>query len=251
MKPFKIKDTCSLKELEGELSEGNFGPTEIRRKFIDAMSDGKTNPLSLDGLKFLSNEELLGRYIEIDNGAARTKWHICWLLRQRFDSNILFGKYIDEFKSSVVTLCYNNRMSINRAWRAGKFCESNNINDIAEFKLSKTVIYELSAAANEDVATQVFEAIKERDTAISVQEAKRLLMQARAIEISVERQVEETELSSDESDGVEIEVEHPLLYEEESESDRAIEKVVDVVRMYQDIISIDALIRKLQSLGWN
>jgi len=248
MVKFRTKGLSTLNEFDIEPEEG-FDVGKYRKKLVEVVGGKIDNLLSLNELKHLSNEELLNRYIEIDNGAARAKWHICWLIRQRFDSDKLFGQFIEAFANSTASLCSSSRASIYRAWRAGKFCESNNINDIAEFKLSKTVIYELSAAANEDVATQVFEAIKERDTIISVQEAKRLLMQARAIEVSVERQVEETEPNPDELD--EIEVEHLPFYGEESESDRAIEKVVDVVRMYQDIISIDALIRKLQSLGWN
>jgi len=181
VKPFKIKEHDLLPIVNDELETG-IDILESKRRFVDALSDKSNNPLSLNGLKFLSNDELLGRYIQIDNGATRTKWHICWLLRQRFDSDKLFGQYIEEFRDSTGTLCPSNRKDLYRSWRAGKFCETYGINSLEDFKLSKTVVYELSQAANEDVAGSVFDFIKNQDVSVSVQEVRRLLEQAQSIE---------------------------------------------------------------------
>ena len=260
MKPFKIKEHDLLSIVNDELETG-IDILESKRRFVDALSDKSNNPLSLNGLKFLSNDELLGRYIQIDNGAARTKWHICYLLRQRFDSDKLFGQYIEAFRDSTGTLCPSNRKDLYRSWRAGKFCETYGINNLEDFKLSKTVIYELSQVANEDVASKVFDAIKNQDEPASVQDVRRLLEQARSIEAKGNIQTEDELSNSMELDKTNeadyetiiidyyVDAHHrkELIQELCNESGRlteeqALNEIITLIKSYRKVASLNALV---------
>lgn len=260
MKPFKIKEHDLLPIVNDELETG-IDILESKRRFVDALSDKSNNPLSLNGLKFLSNDDLLGRYIQIDNGATRTKWHICWLLRQRFDSDKLFGQYIEEFRDSTGTLCPSNRKDLYRSWRAGKFCETYGINSLEDFNLSKTVVYELSQAANEDVTGGVFDSIKNKDMPVSVQEVRRLLEQARSIEAKGNIQADgklSHSMELDKTDEVDsktividyhIDIYHrkELIQELCNESkhlteEQVIKEIITLIKSYKKVTSLNALV---------
>lgn len=227
-----------------DLSDG------LKIKAIEDFASGADSEgamqLSTTKLSQMSNEDLMDRFIQIDNQASMMKWRICWVLRQRFASNQLFGQYIDEFRSSVVTLCHNGRKEINRAWRAGKFCENYGINSLAEFKLSKTVIYELSAASNEDVAGKVLESIKTKDAPITVQETKLLLAQNKAVATIYPSNVDF------EADVIESEVIDQISSEVIfTDEDQGIAKIIEFVQLYQDVVSKKRLITELEKLNWD
>ncbi len=244
MKPFKIaiidtEDTEVRLDTENEIKA-------YRKKFVDGSGDGAKNYLAdMNRLNDLSNEDLLDRFVNIDNQAEMMKWRICWVLRQRFESDKLFGQCIEDFMGSTKTLCLGRQKEINRAWRAGKFCENYGIDSLIEFKLSKTVIYELSQAVNEDIAGKVLEIIKTKDVPITVQETKLLLAQNKAVATiypldgDLETEVIESEVVD------KIDSSSPF-----TERDRAIKQIIDLIKLYQDIVPIDILIIELRKLDW-
>jgi len=244
MKPFKIRTTENIDVaiLEPKLETEN----EImiyKRQLIDSLSDKSDNPLLLDGLKFLTNNELIERYIQIDQGAARAKWHICWLLRQRFDSDKLFGQYVEDLNSTQ-TNCLGSQKNVWRSWRAGEFCDKYEIGELSEFNLSKSIVYELSAPANESVVEYVLSVIKNHSERMPINAVRRLIEQSKAVATQ--------ELSHDQNEVCPTEIESEKLEcLHLSECDKAVAKIIEVVRLYQDIISIDVLILELQKLNQN
>lgn len=164
MKPFKTKQEI----------------VELKREFVDGV--GKSDVWSVSGLSQLSNDDLISRLVQIDNQATLMKWRIFWILRQRYDSDTLFGQYIAELRShSTQTLCFGSQMDTYRTWTAGRFCETYEINDLSDILISQTAIYELSRPVNEAVAGDIFNAIKYQK--VPVYEVKRLLEQARSTTI--------------------------------------------------------------------
>ncbi len=197
-------------------------------------------------LSQMSNEDLFAKLIQIEQQSAIVYWKIWWILRKRYNSDTEFGRYIKEIENTDFgqTLCLTNQKKIYRSWRAGKFCETYKIDDLADFKLSKTVVYELSAAINEDVAGKVLESIKNKDIVVRVQEVKLLLEQSKAVATIYP-------LSNEVEAVVEVETEVVAEVEENGDEGlKAIKKVIAVVELYQDVISIDALILELQKLTW-
>ncbi len=232
---------------------------EYKKKFVDTLSDSTTNPLSLLGLKLMSNEDLLNRFVQIDNGATWAKWMICWTLRQRFESDKLFGQYIEEFRDATGTLCPSSRKAIYRAWRAGKFCETYKINDLSEIGISKTAIYELSQAVNEDIADKVFETIKHQDVPIPVHEVRRMLEQARAIDgesdIVPSGRVDDDSVNSIESTLDVRVIDYQDNVHDRDEildqlcrsadlltEDRAVDELVKLIKTYRKVASLNVLV---------
>jgi len=167
MKPFKIKSESELQA--------------IKREFINGANGGVKDDLWLfSGLNEMTTKELLDRLYQVDNQATMMAWRIWWAIRQHYESDQLFGQFIAELKSdSTQTLCLTGQKEIYRAWTAGKFCEKYGINDLSEFGVSQTAIYELSRPVNEAIAEQILDSIKLQK--LSVNEVKRLLEQARVI----------------------------------------------------------------------
>lgn len=245
MKPFKIA-IIDTEETEVKLNTEN----EIkayRKKFVDGSGDGAKNYLAdMNRLNDLSNEDLLDRFVNIDNQAEMMKWRICWVLRQRFESDKLFGQCIEEFMGSTQTLCQGRQKEINRAWRAGKFCENYGIDSLIEFKLSKTVVYELSQAVNEDIAGKVLDSIKTKDVPITVQETKLLLAQNRAVATIYPSNVE-LEADVIESEVID-QISSEVLFTDE---DQGIAKIIEFVQLYQEVVSKKRLIAELEKLIWD
>ena len=250
MKPLKLNIVSDeqLPRFDDKLDT----PEEIRaykKKFVETLSDGEVSPLSLDGLKFLSNEELVERYVQIDQGAARAKWHICWLLRQRFESDKLFGQYVEDLNATQ-TNCLGSQMTVWRYWRAGAFCDRYEIDKLSDFNLSKSAVYELSAPVNELVAERVLSVIKTQSERMPVSTVKRLIEQSKAV--ATQEPADSVIGNSDETTFIATEDEDEkteYLLLPLSESNKAIAKIIEVVRLYQDIISIDVLILELQKLN--
>jgi hypothetical protein len=194
MKPFKIKSESELQA--------------IKREFINGANGGVKDDLWLfSGLNEMTTKELLDRLYQVDNQATMMTWRIWWAIRQHYESDQLFGQFIAELKSdSTQTLCLTGQKEIYRAWTAGKFCEKYGINDLSEFGVSQTAIYELSRPVNEAIAGQILDSIKLQK--LPVNEVKRLLEQARVVSTIEER--EKTTESSEiiEADIIEGEEQH-------------------------------------------
>ena len=100
----------------------------------------------------MNSDDLMDKAFQIDERATIMFWKIMWIVRQRFDSDTLFGRYVEEYRNnSARTLCLSNSKEIYRAWIAGKFCETYGIDDISSIGLTKTAIYELGSPKYEDV----------------------------------------------------------------------------------------------------
>jgi hypothetical protein len=243
---------------------------EARKTFINdadkvMVKAQQESILSDSGLNKMSNDDLINRLIQIDNQATLMKWRIWWVLRQRYESNILFGKFIEELgEDSIRALCPNNTREIHRSHTAGKFCELHGINDLSTIGLSQTVIYELSRPVNESIAGEVFKIIKNQKT--QVKEVKRLLDKARSIEpdvlgrdnkmVDVSDKEPNTEVNSYLYDEPESNVEVIDYKEVDSvievaneEDDDAFEEFVKTIKTHHlSSSSVRALIRRLNKL---
>lgn len=151
-------------------------------------ADGANNfnmPIAL--LNHMNSDDLMDKAFQIDEMATIMFWKIMWIVRQRFDSDTLFGQYVEEYRNnSARTLCPSNSKEIYRAWIAGRFCETYGIENISSIGLTKTAIYELGSPTYEDVAGVVLAEIKERKEPVPVYEVKRLLRKAKSIDAVVE-----------------------------------------------------------------
>ncbi|POZ49583.1 hypothetical protein AADEFJLK_04649 [Methylovulum psychrotolerans] len=134
-------------------------------------------------MKDLDNEQLVDRLEQVDNQATIIRWMILWELRKRFSSDKLFGQYLAELKKSnaTITICDSSHQQIFREISAGRFCERNNVTNIASIGILKSAIYALSKPSNEDISDNIFQEIKNRN--IPVNEVNRLIAQAKAITI--------------------------------------------------------------------
>ncbi len=241
MKPFKIRTTenTDVAILEPKLETEN----EImiyKRQLIDSLSDKSDNPLSLDGLKFLTNNELIERYIQIDQGAARAKWHICWLLRQRFDSDKLFGQYVEDLNSTQ-TNCLGSQKNVWRSWRAGEFCDKYEIGELSEFNLSKSIVYELSAPANESVVEYVLSVIKNHSERMPINAVRRLIEQSKAV--ATQELDDATIVNGSLESDYEIKDVTPVLTNKQ-----VLHDIVELVKTYNDVELIQEIIDELEKL---
>lgn len=247
MKPFKTKQEIA----------------ELKREFVDGV--GKSDVWSVSGLNQLSNEDLIKRLVQIDNQSTLMKWRILWILRQRYDSDTLFGQYIAELRSDPAqTLCLGNQMDIYRAWNAGKFCETYDINDLSEISISQTAIYELSRPANEAVSGDVFNAIRYKKVPVS--DVKRMLEQAKAVstietqELILEVDKIDTSLTDIEPELVEVinyhtENRRMELIQELCNMDskninkkQALKEICDISKSYTHFVPIKMIIKELEKL---
>jgi len=156
---------------------------EARRAFIagadkDGIIQQRESIWSFSDLKKLSNDELINRLEQIDNQAMLMRWHILWVLRQRFPSDRIFGQYIAELRATR-TICAGSHQEVNRALHAGRFCEKHRITDLTSTGLLQSAVYVLSRPANEHVADEVYKKIKNKN--VQVKEVERLLEQAKAV----------------------------------------------------------------------
>jgi hypothetical protein len=160
-------------------------PNKTKEQLIQELKTGADGEddlsLSIRKINLMTNEDIVDRIIQIDNQATIMKWRMWWVIRQRFESDKLFGQWIEEFRGDATrTLCPSSTKEIYRAYTAGKFCEFYEINNLSIVGVSQTVIYELSRPVNEAIAGEVFNAVKFQRT--PVHEVKRLLEQARSID---------------------------------------------------------------------
>ncbi len=135
---------------------------------------------SLDNLKKLSNEQLMDRLEQVDSQSNLIKWRILWTLRQRFQSDKVFGQYLANLRnSSTHYIIASSPQTITKSIQAGRFCEKHKITSLEEVGLRPSSIYALSRPIYDDVADKVFSQVKKKN--LSNVEVERLLEQAKAV----------------------------------------------------------------------
>jgi hypothetical protein len=141
------------------------------------------NLWSVSALKNLTTADLLSRLQSIDNQYTIMKWRIWWAIRQHFSSDKLFGQYLNELRQdSAYASCVGSQHEIHRAYCAGKFCEKNKINSLADAKVPRSAIYELSRPANEDIGNEIYDEIKRSHRRrFKLDEVERLIEQKKAV----------------------------------------------------------------------
>ena len=159
--------------------------TEARDAFI-AEARKTDNPVqtslfSFDGLKKLSNDELIERIEQVETQALIIKWRIWWTIRQRFRRNVQFGDYVASLRENPnYAHIVDSQQQISRAINAGRFCEKHKITSLEQVGILQSSIYELSKPINEDVADKLYKQIKHKN--LPNIEVQRLIAQAKAVE---------------------------------------------------------------------
>jgi hypothetical protein len=142
-------------------------------------------------LKKMSKDQLIERLRQVDGQFTIMKWRIWWAIRNKFKSDKLFGQFINELREKPeYAIFIGSQQDINRAYHAGRFCEKWKITDLAESKIPRVAIYELSRPANDDVSDAVYKEIKSSvRRRIQFDEVNRLIEQKKAI-LTIEQQPE-------------------------------------------------------------
>ncbi len=214
---------------------------------FDVSADGASElSISRRQLSQMNNDDLMDRAFQIDEMATIMFWKIIWIVRQRFDSDTLFGRYIEEYRlRSAGTLCPSNRKEIYRAWIAGKFCETYGIEHLSSIGLTKTSIYELGSPKNEDVAGEVFAEIKESKEPVPVHEVRRLLKKAKSIDALVETSRVITQPENIACiRGSHVEIGKVIVDIDEG----AIDEIITLVKSQQSVAFVKRLINELQKM---
>ena len=116
---------------------------------------------SLDGIKRLSEHDLIERLFQVTNQSLLVKWRLFWELRQRYPSDRKFGEKLNQLRNDPTYAdCIGASQDINRALNAGRFCEKHRIIDLNKTAIYQSAIYELSRPMNIDVADDVYKRIK-------------------------------------------------------------------------------------------
>ena len=150
--------------------------------FLTSGDNAGALTLSTRQLTQMSNHELMDRVAQIDEQATLMIWRILWVIRQRFESDKLFGQYIEDYRSTATHgTSVGSQQSVNTAWLAGRFCETYKIYDLLSVNIPKSAIYELSRPMNEGVVGAVFDEIRVKKERVLFSDVKRLLSKARSV----------------------------------------------------------------------
>jgi hypothetical protein len=210
-------------------------------------ADGANNlnmPTAL--LNHMNSDDLMDKAFQIDEMATIMFWKIMWIVRQRFDSDTLFGRYVEEYRNnSARTLCPSSSKEIYRAWIAGRFCETYGIDDISSIGLTKTAIYELGSPTYEDVAGLVLADIKERKTPVPVYEVKRLLRKAKSIDAVVETPTKITQSENIAYVGGDCAEINEFI---DDFDENVIDEIITLVKAQQSVGFVKRLIKELQNM---
>lgn len=207
--------------------------------------------LSISQLSQMSNDDLMDRAYQIDEQATLMTWKILWIIRQRFESDKLFGQYVEWYRAnSTHGISVGSQQAVNTAWLAGRFCETYKINDLSIVGVSKSVIYELSRPMNEDISGEVFKTIKSRKEHIKFYEVKRLLNQARSIDTTSGGC--SNKLGNDYLDiadnGKNDSVDTYVFIVDTDGEERVIGEIISIVKSQQSVEFVKRLINELQKM---
>jgi len=209
--------------------------------------------LSINQLSQMSNDDLMDRASQIDEQATLMTWKILWIIRQRFESDKLFGQYVEEYRAnSTHGNSVGSQQAVNTAWLAGKFCETYKINNLSAVGVSKSVVYELSRPMNEEISGEVFKTIKARKEHITFYEVKRLLNQARSIDTTSADEGGSNECKNDYLDvaesGKSDSADTYGVIVDADDEDRVIGEIISLVRSQESVEFVKKLISELQKM---
>jgi hypothetical protein len=143
----------------------NAEQTELRKQRFVKDYGNELAIWSLDKLNQLSSDELVDRYIQVDQQSFLIKCRILWALRQKYASDTEFGaytKYVRETSANPIWASGSSDMT--RSIAAGRFFERHAITDFKALGIGKTVIYELGGLKDEAIADELFNDIRSNPT---------------------------------------------------------------------------------------
>lgn len=135
-----------------------------------------------DNLSSLTLNELATRFESIEQQAQLLQGRILLEARNRFESDTLFGQWIQE---SGGALCACGKQHRTRLINLAKFFENKELD-----KISITAAYEISAPINADIAEKIYEMARGKN--LSVAEVKKQITQIKNGSNSISATTENT-----------------------------------------------------------
>jgi hypothetical protein len=188
----KFKSRQELEELKESVS------TEDNVIAISPKKQAQQLDLFMPDLKKLKLHELENRLVDLDWQYADRqdvlnrqymiiKWRICMLIRDKFDSDKLFGQHMIEFREKNPThpLSVCSQQTFNKWVNAARFCEEHRITDLNTVKLYPESIYALSAPRHKEIAEEVYKEVRKKN--MSAADVKRLIEQRMSV-FTIEKQ---------------------------------------------------------------
>ena len=154
---------------------------EARRAFLEgAEAARKGDTWSTNDLKKLTKEGLIERLEMLHKNATLLRWRILAALRAKFDSDRLYGQYLDTIRTDPeYAHLIGKQQDMNRAALAGKWIEMHGITDLNEAGILISTVYALSRPQNADIQDKIYRAIRRKSVPIA--EVERMIMEARSI----------------------------------------------------------------------
>ncbi|MGB4497947.1 MAG: hypothetical protein WBI40_04545 [Methylococcaceae bacterium] len=137
------------------------------REVLKEIESNFVKNVERDNLSSLTLNELATRFESIEQQAQLLQGRILLEARNRFESDTLFGQWIQE---SGGALCACGKQHRTRLINLAKFFENRELD-----KISITAAYEISAPINSDIAEQIYELARGKN--LSVAEIKKQITQ--------------------------------------------------------------------------
>jgi hypothetical protein len=152
---------------------------DARKEFVIGTQESGNSPWSLSDLARLTDDQLIDRLEQVEGQGYLIKCRILWELRQRFDSDRLFGQYLNEVRESTNPAWASSSSDISRSIAAGRFCEQHKINDLTKAKIYKGAVYALSMMQDVESAGKILSEIRQKN--VAVKEVERMIEQSKAV----------------------------------------------------------------------
>lgn len=132
---------------------------------INLQPDEQESIWSVAHLKKLTVQQLENKLEEVEEQSTLIKWRIWWAIRQKFDSDRLFGEHINELRLNSTRPGWpSSPRDISRSIAAGRFCEKHRISDLNTVRIYKESIYLLMSLKDEGIAGKILSEIRRRHT---------------------------------------------------------------------------------------
>ena len=113
---------------------------EAEREFINQANRSQLEEVdsiwSVVNLKKLSDNDLIDRLDACEAQGTLIRWRILWELRQRYESDKLFGQFLSELRLTRPNWAWS-QTDISRSIAAGRFCEEYKLSDLNKAKIIK------------------------------------------------------------------------------------------------------------------
>lgn len=133
---------------------------------------------SIAHLKKLSDDDLVDRLDACEAQGALIRWRILWELRQRYNSDKLFGQFLSELKLTRPNWAWS-QSDISRSIAAGKFCEEYKLSDLNKAKINQGSIHLLARMPDKEAAVKILSDIRHKN--VPLRDVERMIEQSKAV----------------------------------------------------------------------